>query len=220
MGARFSISSRMREAWVSVAELLRRDGRLEALGIVRLQHQRRNDRGEIGVAAALAEPVQRALDLPRAGAHRRERIGHAVVGVVMHMDAETIAGDGLDHLGDDRLDLLGQRAAIGVAQHDPARAGLIGRFGASQRVIGIGLVAVEEMLAVDQRLAARRHHGLDRLLDAGEILLEADAERDIDMEVPGLGDQADRARRWRRAAPGSPDRWRSSGPAAWSCRTR
>ena len=74
-------------------ELLRRDAGLEALGIVRLQHQRRDDRGEIGIAAALAEPVQRALDLPRAGAHRGERVGHAVIGVVMHMDAETVAGD-------------------------------------------------------------------------------------------------------------------------------
>ena len=74
-------------------QLLRRDAGLEAIGIIGLQHQRRDDRGEIGVAAALAEPVQRALDLARAGAHRRERVRHGVVGVVMRMDAETVAGD-------------------------------------------------------------------------------------------------------------------------------
>ena len=166
--------------------------RLIALGIIRLQHQRRDDRGEIGVAAALAKPVQRALDLPRARAHRRERIGDAVIRVVMHVDADMIAGDQLHHFGDDGLDLLGQRAAIGVAKHDPARAGLVGRLGAKKRVVRIRLIAVEEMLTVEQRLAAGTDHGLDRFLDAGQILLEADAERDIDMEVPSLGDQTDR----------------------------
>ncbi len=183
----------MREAWVSGLEPLRRHPGLEALGIIRLQHQGRDDRGEVGVAAALAEPVQGALDLADAGAHGGERIGDAIVGVVMDVDAEMIAGDVLDHLADDRLDLLGQRAAIGVAQHDPAGAGLVGRLGAVDGVIGIGLVAVEEMLAVEQRLAPARDHGGHGLADALQVLLERDAERNVDVEIPGLGDEADGA---------------------------
>ena len=178
-------------------ELLRRHPGLEALRIVSLQQQCRDDGGEIGVAATLAEPVQRALDLAGAGAHRGERIGHAIVGVVMHMDADVVAGDVLHNLDHDPLDLLRQRAAIGVAQHHPAGAGLVGRLGAGKRVIGIGLVAVEEMLAVEQRLAPRGDDGRDQLSDGLQILLGADAERHIDMEVPGLGDETD-GRRLRR----------------------
>ena len=53
-----------------VAERLVRYADLEALGIFGLELQRRNDGDEIGVAAAFAEAVERALDLPRAGAHR------------------------------------------------------------------------------------------------------------------------------------------------------
>ena len=151
------------------AEPLRRDAGLVALSVVRFQHQRRDDRGEIGVAAALAEPVQRALDLARTGAHRGERIGHAIVGIVVHMDAEMVAGDVLHHLGHDRLDLLGQRAAIGVAQHDPAGAGLVRRLGAGKRVLGVRLVAVEEMLAVEQRLAPRRHDRRDQFGDVSRF---------------------------------------------------
>ena len=135
-------------------ELLVRDRDLELVRKFRLQLQGRDDRDQIGVAAALAEAVERALDLARAGAHRRERIRHRLLGVVMRMDADMVAGHMLHHLADDRLDLVRQRAAIGVAQHHPARARLVRRPGAGERVFGVGLVAVEEVLAVDQHLAA------------------------------------------------------------------
>ena len=72
----------------------------------------------------------------------------------MGVDADVVAGDRLAHRADDLLDLVRQRAAIGVAQHHPARARVIGRLGAGQRVFRIGLVAVEEMLAVEQHFAA------------------------------------------------------------------
>ena len=89
----------MREA----LELLVRHADVEAVGEFRLELQRRDDRDEIGVAAALAEPVERALDLARAGAHRGERIRHRLLGVVVGVDADMVAGDRLDHLADDRL---------------------------------------------------------------------------------------------------------------------
>ena len=47
---------------------------VEFVGVFLLQLQRRNDGDEIGVAATLAEAVDRALDLPCAGAHRSKRI--------------------------------------------------------------------------------------------------------------------------------------------------
>ena len=76
-----------------------------------------------------------------------------------------------------------------TAQRAPAS---IGRPGAGERIFGIGLVAVEEMLAVDHRLAAGRDGGLDAVGDAFEVLLERAAERDMDVIVPGLGDEHDR----------------------------
>ena len=55
----------------------------------RLQRQRRHDRDQIGVAAALADAVERALDLAHAGLDRGQRIGDRLAGVVMGMDAES-----------------------------------------------------------------------------------------------------------------------------------
>ena len=107
--------------------------RYRIVGVFLLQLQRRDDGDEIGVAAALAEPVERALDLARAGAHRGEGIRHRLLGVVMGMDADMIAGNLRADLADDALDLMRQRAAIGVAQHHPARALLVGRLGAGER---------------------------------------------------------------------------------------
>ena len=92
---------------------------------------------------------------------------------------------------DDLLDLVRQRAAVGVAQHHPARAGLIRRFSAFQRVVGVVLETVEEMLAIDDHLAAGRHGGLDAVLDAFEVFLQRAAERDMDLIIPGFRDEDD-----------------------------
>ena len=104
--------------------LLRGDADLERVGEFVLQAQRRDQRTEIGVAAALAEPVQRALDLPRTGAHRGQRIGDRLLGIVMGVDADMAARDMFCHVADDGFDLVRHGAAIGVAQHHPARAGI------------------------------------------------------------------------------------------------
>ena len=106
--------------WLSSASLLMVIAGLAA----HLEHEGGDERDQVGVAAALAEPVDRALYLARARAHGGERIGNRVVGVVVAVDAEALAGNALGRGGDDALDLVRQRAAVGVAQHDPARARL------------------------------------------------------------------------------------------------
>ena len=113
----------------------------------------------------------------------------------MRMDAEIIAGNaGFDHFADNARHLKRLRAAIGVAQHHPARAGFVCGFGAGERVFGVGLVAVKEMLAVDQHFLASGGDGFDRVGDVFEILLIGAAERDAHMVIPALGDKADRSR--------------------------
>src|SRR3984893_9939952 len=110
----------------------------------------------------------------------------------MGVDADVIAGNDLGHSADDFLDLVRQRAAIGVTQNDPTCAGVKSGLGAGERVFRIVLVAVEEMLAVNHHLAAGGLGGLDRFLDRGEIFLRLYLECDADMEGRAFADEADR----------------------------
>ncbi len=79
-------------------------------------------------------------------------------------------------------------------KHDPARAGLEGGLCASQRVIAIGLVAVEEMLAIEQDLAALFARRRDALANAREVLFRGALQRHVNVVIPCLGDEADRIR--------------------------
>ena len=82
---------------------------------------------------------------------------------------------------DDRADFRRLRAAVGVAENDPARAGVIGRLCTGDGIGGVCLVAVEEMFAVDHCLLTGGNGGLDALGDAFEIFLVGAAERDLHM---------------------------------------
>ena len=120
-----------------------------------------------------------------------------------------------------RADLGRQRAAVGVAEHHPAGAGVERGLQAGERVVGVGPPAVEEVLGVEERLAAlglqearsrwRCSRGSPRALIA---------ERGRDVEVVGLADEADRGRAGVHAPRPAPRRSRPSGPSAWSCRRR
>ena len=151
---------------------------------LRLQGQCGDECDEIGVAAALAETIQRALHLPHAGADGGERIGDRVAGVVVGVDAEIFARNDARDLADDAFDLVRQRSAVGVAQHRPARAGLDRGAGAGERVFWVGLVAVEEMFAIDHRLAAGGDRRLHAVGDGVEVLVERAAQRDMDVIIP------------------------------------
>ena len=83
-----------------------------------LQLEVGDDRDEVRVAGALADAVDRALHLRRAGLDRDERVGDGAAAVVVPVDAERDVRQRLAHLGDDRRDLRRQRAAVGVAQHE------------------------------------------------------------------------------------------------------
>ncbi len=98
-----------------IAKFVRRDARLKCVGKFALQQQRRNDRRHVGVAAALAEAIQRALNLPATGAHRHQRIGNGIFGIVMRVNTEMDARHVMRDIGDDALDFVGQRAAVGIA---------------------------------------------------------------------------------------------------------
>ena len=174
---------------------LGRHAGLESAGIGFLEQQRRDQRRQVRVAAALAQTVQRALNLPRARIDRRQRIGDGVPRIVMAMDTQAVAGDtGGDDLGGDPPHLGRQRAAIGVAQHHPPRARLQRRAEAGQRVIRVRAVAVEEMLGIEQRLAPLRHKMRDTCADGLKVLVQRDPECGRHMERVRLAHQTDRRR--------------------------
>ena len=137
-------------------------------------------------------PFKRALNLPRTGAHGGKAVGHRLLGIVMGVNADMIARDDLADLADDLFDFVRQRAAIGVAKHDPARAFVIGRFGAGQRVSRIRLVAIEEMLAVEHHFAAFGLGGAHAVADRGQHFLFRRLQRDAHVVIPRLCDKADR----------------------------
>ena len=70
-----------------------RDAGLIAAGIGFLEQQGRDERGQIGIATALAQPVERTLNLAHARIHRRKAARHRIAGVVMGVDAKAVAGD-------------------------------------------------------------------------------------------------------------------------------
>src|SRR3954465_5869992 len=92
-----------------------RDCDVKALGELGFELERRYDRDKVCVAAALAQPIERSLHLTRSGAHCRQRIRDCVLGIVMSMDSDMVAGNALTHLADDLFHLVRQSTAICVA---------------------------------------------------------------------------------------------------------
>ena len=124
------------------------------------------------------------------GQHRGERIGDGLFGVVMGVDADMIAGNFLHHLRDDFLDLVWQRAAVGVAQHHPARARLVS--GPARRRAHMSVWPCSRRKNARNRPAprdprSRRLH--DAAIDSRFSALRR-TECDAHMEVPCLRNEA------------------------------
>ena len=101
------------------------DARLLARKHVGARAHGHHDLLKRGVARALAQAVDRALDLPRAAQHAAQRVGHrhtqivvAVHGVFHLVRTRHVADDRLDQ----RLHLTGRGVAHGVGQVDDRRA--------------------------------------------------------------------------------------------------
>ena len=84
-----------------------------------------------------------------------------MTGVVVSVNAKPASWHSVGDFGDDALHFVGQRAPIRVAEHDPARASVERSAGAGVCIVGIGLVAVEEVFAIDDHLSAGRHERTD-----------------------------------------------------------
>ena len=138
-----------------------RDAGFVAAGVGLLQQQRRDQRDQVGVPAAFAQTVQGALDLPRAGVDGRQRVGHGVAGVVVGVDAQTVAGDAEAITCAVIFDISRAACRRWCRTARSSARPRHRRLSGIQRIIGVGLVAVEEMLRVKQRLAALCHQMRD-----------------------------------------------------------
>ncbi len=130
-----------------------------------LELQPGDDREQVGVAAPLPVAVGRALHVQAARRHADQRVGHRAGRVVVEVPADAdrrpagrraVADDGGADLLHDRDDVVGQRAAVGVAQRQRVRPALDGRGQHGQGVAPVGPVAVEEVLGVEHHPPARR----------------------------------------------------------------
>lgn len=155
-----------------------------------LDLQRGDDREEVGVADALAVAVRGALDVRGARVDGGQGVGDGAAGVVLGVDAQAGAGVGEDGR-DDRGHLGRQHAAVGVAEDDHVGAGLVGGAYDRLRVLGVGPVPVEEVLAVDEDAAALGDQVGDGVADHLQVLFERGAQGELDVPVVGLGDQGD-----------------------------
>jgi hypothetical protein len=90
-----------------------------------LELQVGEDREQVRVAAALPEPVGRALHVGGADLDAEQRVRDRAAAVVVEVQPD-LARQLSDQPADDLGDVPRHRAAVGVAQHDALGAGLGG----------------------------------------------------------------------------------------------
>ena len=144
---------------------------------------RHHDLLERGVARALAEPVDRAFHLTRAGAHRGHAVGRAEAEVVVAVHGErdlVRALHVLQDAADELLELVRDRVADGVGDVDRRRAGLdhLSQHAVDEFGVGAGGVHRAELHVVAVALGLGHH--LPRLLQDGLLVL-AQLMRDVDV---------------------------------------
>ena len=174
------------------------DARAELGELGRARAQRHDDLFERGVAGALAEAVDRDLDLAGAGLDRGQRVGRGEPQVVVAVDADRrLVADELDDALDERPELGRDGVADGVGDVDRRGAGLDDRLVDLEQVVEVGprgVLGGELDLGVAAELLAPVADPADRLGERRlavdpELVLEVDvAGRDEDVEVRPLGD--------------------------------
>ena len=148
-------------------------------------------RREVGVAGALAEAVERALHVAGAREHRRHRVGHRATRVVVAVDADQrVAAHVGAHVGDDLAHLVGQRPAVGVAQHDVRRPRHHRGLEHAHGVLAVALPPVEEVLEVHQDPPTLTGQVPHRVVDHRDALVQRGLQRLAHVVVPTLGDDA------------------------------
>ena len=159
-------------------------------GLMQLHFQYGNEGAQIRIAAALANAAHGALNHHGPGLHRGQGAGHGQPAVVVAVDADGQPGPG-QHLADDLLHLIGQGAAVGVAQRQAGGAALPRCLEGSQGVGRIGLVAVEKMLRVKPHPQSAVCEGGNAVANDAQVFLRRAAKHIPHMEQRAFAEQAD-----------------------------
>ena len=156
-----------------------------------LEFQIGDDRDEIAVACPLAVAVDGALHLPGAAQHPGQGIGHAAARVVVEMNSYggvEIVADGAH----DFANLVRQRTAVGVAEHQPLCPGIGGSRQRLQSEFRVVEVAVEKVLGVEEHPQSLLAQICHRLRDHGETFFQRHSQGFRHMIIPALADNAHR----------------------------
>ena len=103
----------------------------------------------------------------------------------MRVDSEN-AIELLAHVGADFCQPGGEHAAIGVAQAQNIRAGILRGFERAQGEIAIGTVSIEEMLGIVDDFFTVSLQVLHGICDEFEVLVLLDAQGPMNVQVPAL----------------------------------
>ena len=155
--------------------------------MAKLQLQVGDDGCEIGVAATLAVAVHAALHVRKALLDGRQGVRHGHVGIVVRVNTEH-AVETLAYFGRDLLQPSGDGPAVGVAQAQHVRAGLLGGFECPQGEIRLVRVTVEKMLGVVDHFSAVIFQIRHCIGDQLEVFLFSDSQRAARMQLPTLAE--------------------------------
>ncbi len=118
-------------------------------------------------------------------------VGNGKIAVIVRMNAQGRV-DFLPHGAEYSVNFIGQRSAIGVAQHKAVGAAAEGAAQNADGIVGMSLVPVEKMLGIEKNF---RHMPLEigyRLLDKPQVVIRGYPEHAFYMHVPGLAENRHR----------------------------
>jgi len=104
--------------------------------------------------------------------------------IIMEMNTKPISRNHGQYIVNNRLNLMGQGAAVCIAQHDPACAIVKGCSGAGKGIVPICLVAVKKVLGVVHGFFAGVDSCGDGVADHGQVFFVRDLKRNIDLIGP------------------------------------
>ena len=144
-----------------------------------------NDGGQVGVTRSLAQAIEGALHVTSTALHGGQRVGNCATRVVMTMDADRcVVTNVLLHCCNNVEHFVRKRSAIRVAKHQVRCAVDDCGLKCSKRKLGVGFVAVEEVLHVYKHSSAVAVQKLDRVGDHGNALFKRCLQCLRDVVVP------------------------------------
>src|SRR5262249_47675799 len=138
---------------------------------VHLEYQVRDNRDQVRIPAPLAISIDGSLNMVHTLRHRRQRVCHSTLGVVVDVDAERRLHVPLD-LANDLGDLMRERTPVGIAQNQNVAASFLGSTKSAQSILSVSLKAIKEMFRVVYHLLKPAQKKTDGIRDHRQVFFE------------------------------------------------